>query len=194
MACAGSIAAAARAHRPATAVNDEIAANQNDPVAQALWRAHVERALLSARKLKAGWPAPRLALRDPMALRALVLILVFASFFAAGDERWKRITAAFDWSGVVAPANFRIDAWVTPPLYTGRPPVMLPGLRPGDSAQPIPDFGIGLSAGRGTGRQPARGALHRQCAFRDCAQRRPRGRRRTTRMLLCRRAARSAAL
>jgi uncharacterized protein (TIGR02302 family) len=36
---------------------------------------------------------------------------------------------------VVAPANFRIDAWVTPPLYTGRPPVMLPGLRPGDSAQ-----------------------------------------------------------
>src|ERR1700674_5051287 len=62
-------------HRPATAVADEIAANQNDPIAQALWRAHVERALISARKLKAGWPSPRLSLRDPMALRALVLIL-----------------------------------------------------------------------------------------------------------------------
>ena len=122
-------------HRPATAVADEIAANHNDPVAQALWRAHVERALMSARKLKAGWPQPRLALRDPMALRALVLILVVASFFAAGGERWKRVTAAFDWSGVVAPANFRIDAWVTPPVYTGRPPVMLPGLRPGETAQ-----------------------------------------------------------
>ncbi|HZL41169.1 MAG TPA: TIGR02302 family protein [Pseudolabrys sp.] len=122
-------------HRPATAVADEIAANQNDPVAQALWRAHVERALLSARKLKAGWPSPRLAMRDPMALRALVLILAFASFFAAGGERWKRVTAAFDWSGVVTPANFRIDAWVTPPVYTGRPPVMLPGLRPGETAQ-----------------------------------------------------------
>jgi uncharacterized protein (TIGR02302 family) len=122
-------------HRPATAVADEIAANHNDPVAQALWRAHVERALMSARKLKAGWPQPRLALRDPMALRALVLILVVASFFAAGGERWKRVTAAFDWSGVVAPANFRIDAWVTPPVYTGRPPVMLPGLRPGEAAQ-----------------------------------------------------------
>jgi uncharacterized protein (TIGR02302 family) len=122
-------------HRPATAVADEIAANRNDPVAQALWRAHVERALMSARKLKAGWPSPRLAMRDPMALRALVLILAFASFFAAGSERWKRVTAAFDWSGVVAPANFRIDAWVTPPVYTGRPPVMLPGLRPGETAQ-----------------------------------------------------------
>ncbi len=120
-------------HRPATAVADEIAANPHDPVAQALWRAHVERALMSARKLKAGWPTPRLAMRDPIALRALVLILVTASFFAATGERMKRIEAAFDWHGVVTPANFRIDAWVTPPVYTGRPPVMLPGLRPGET-------------------------------------------------------------
>jgi len=122
-------------HRPATAVADHIAANSQDPVAQALWRAHVEHALLSARKFKAGWPAPKLSIRDPMAFRALVLILVVASFFAAGGERFKRIAAAFDWHGVVAPANFRIDAWITPPVYTGRPPVMLQGLRPGDTAQ-----------------------------------------------------------
>jgi len=122
-------------HRPATAVADHIAANSKDPVAQALWRAHVEHALLSARRFKAGWPAPKLSLRDPMAFRALVLILVVSSFFAAGGERFKRISAAFDWHGVVAPANFRIDAWVTPPVYTGRPPVMLQGLRPGDTAQ-----------------------------------------------------------
>jgi uncharacterized protein (TIGR02302 family) len=127
--------ASGETHRPATAVADEIAANQHDPVAQALWRAHVERALLSARKLKAGWPSPKLALRDPMAFRALVLILAVATFFAAGGERIKRVTAAFDWQGVVAPANFRIDAWVTPPVYTGRPPVMLAGLRPGETPQ-----------------------------------------------------------
>ena len=156
-------------HRPATAVADEIAANQHDPVAQALWRAHVERALLSARKLKAGWPSPRLSLRDPMALRALVLILAVATFFAAGGERVKRVTAAFDWQGVVAPANFRIDAWVTPPVYTGRPPVMLAGLRPGETAQ-------ATRAGRGAGRQPARDPRDRQCALRRRAQGRSRGR------------------
>jgi uncharacterized protein (TIGR02302 family) len=122
-------------HRPATTVNDAIAANQHDPVAQALWRAHIERALLSARKLKAGWPSPRLALRDPIALRALVLILVVASFFAAPGEHFKRVAAAFDWQGVVLPANFRVDAWVTPPVYTGRPPVMLPGMRPGEAIE-----------------------------------------------------------
>ncbi len=129
-------------HRPATAVADEIAANRNDPIAQALWRAHIERALLSARKLKAGWPQPKLSLRDPVALRALVLILVVASFFAAGGERWKRVAAAFDWQGVVQPANFRIDAWVTPPVYTGRPPVMLPGLRPGETARAQPAVAV----------------------------------------------------
>ena len=32
-------------HRPATTVADRIAANSQDPVAQALWQAHVERAL-----------------------------------------------------------------------------------------------------------------------------------------------------
>ena len=122
-------------HRPATSVIDQIAANRHDAVAQALWRAHVERALLSARRLRAGWPKPRLARRDPMALRALVLILAVVTFFAAGGERWKRVTAAFDWHGVVAPANFRIDAWVTPPNYTGKAPVMLAGLRPGETPQ-----------------------------------------------------------
>ena len=32
-----------------------------------------------------------------------------------------RLAAAFDWNGVLAPANIRVDAWVTPPLYTGKP-------------------------------------------------------------------------
>jgi len=125
------------AHRPATSIADQISANRNDPVAQALWQAHIERALMSAKSLKAGWPQPKLSLRDPMALRALVMLLVAATFVSAGSERWKRVGAAFDWKGVVAPANFRIDAWVTPPNYTGRPPVMLPGVRPGDANLPV---------------------------------------------------------
>ncbi len=138
------------AHRPATAIADNISANRTDPVAQALWQAHVERALLSAEKLKAGWPQPRLSLRDPMALRALVVLLAVAAFVSAGGERWKRITAAFDWKGVVAPANFRIDAWVTPPLYTGRPPVMLQGVRPGEATETADLAGAPISVPAGS--------------------------------------------
>src|SRR5262245_52821261 len=122
-------------HRPATAIADDIATPSADPHAMALWRAHVERALRAAKTLKAGVPMPRLALRDPFAVRILVAVLLVATFFAAGGERMKRLGAAFDWQGVIVPANFRIDAWVSPPTYTGKPPLILQGLRPGEPVQ-----------------------------------------------------------
>ncbi|MGA7613150.1 MAG: TIGR02302 family protein, partial [Xanthobacteraceae bacterium] len=50
----------------------------------------------------------------------------------------RRVAAAFDWQGVVAPKNFRLDAWVSPPTYTLKPPVILPGIRPGEVQQAMP--------------------------------------------------------
>jgi len=125
------------AHRPATAIGDQLAVTSKDPFSLALWNAHVERALEAARALKPGLPSPRVARRDPYALRALVLIACIATFFAAGGERWKRVAAAFDWQGVALPADFRVDAWVTPPAYTGRAPIMLPGIHPGEVAATV---------------------------------------------------------
>ena len=122
-------------HRPATTIADEIAVPTKDSHALALWRAHIERALRAGKTLKAGLPAPRLALRDPIAVRALVVVLAVATFIAAGGERTRRLAAAFDWQGVMLPANFRVDAWVSPPTYTGKPPLILQGLRPGE---PVP--------------------------------------------------------
>jgi uncharacterized protein (TIGR02302 family) len=130
-------------HRPATALTDELATRDDDPVADALWRAHLVRAADAARRLRAGWPQPHLPVRDPYAIRALVLLAVVTTFFMAEGERMKRITAAFDWSGVIAPRLYRVDAWVTPPAYTGRPPILLPGIRhdapaPGETAVSVP--------------------------------------------------------
>ena len=110
-------------HRPATALTDTLATQ--DPVAQALWLAQRERTLASIKRIRAGLPSPRLAIHDPWALRALVVVMMVATFIAAGDERSLRTAAAFDWNGVLSPANIRVDAWVTPPLYTGKPPVIL---------------------------------------------------------------------
>ncbi|MDE1972465.1 MAG: TIGR02302 family protein [Hyphomicrobiales bacterium] len=118
-------------HRPATAIVDKLAVSPADDVSHALWQAHVAQALRAAHAFKAGWPSPRVALRDPYALRGFILVAVVATFVAAGGEHWKRIAAAFDWQGVVLPANFRVDAWVTPPAYTGRPPIALAGIHPG---------------------------------------------------------------
>ena len=110
-------------HRPATTLTDTL--SSKDPVALALWQAQRDRTLASLKRIRAGLPHPRLALHDPWALRALVMVMLVATFFAAGDERAMRLGAAFDWNGVLAPSNVRVDAWITPPLYTGKPPVIL---------------------------------------------------------------------
>jgi uncharacterized protein (TIGR02302 family) len=110
-------------HRPATALTDTL--TTQDPVTLALWQAQRERTLASIKRIRAGLPSPRLVLHDPWALRALVIVMTVAAYLAAGDERTMRLASAFDWNGVLAPINVRVDAWVTPPLYTGKPPVIL---------------------------------------------------------------------
>jgi len=110
-------------HRPATTLTDTL--KSQDPVALALWQAQRERTLASIKRIRAGLPSPRLAIHDPWALRALIVVLMVATYIAAGDERRIRVAAAFDWNGVFAAENVRVDAWVTPPLYTGKPPIIL---------------------------------------------------------------------
>ncbi|CCD90782.1 fragment of conserved hypothetical protein (part 1) [Bradyrhizobium sp. ORS 375] len=111
------------AHRPATALTDTL--STQDPIARALWQAQRERTLASIKRIRAGTPRPRLSLHDPWAVRALVIVLLVATWFAAGDERRLRIAAAFDWNGVLTTVPIRVDAWVKPPLYTAKPPIIL---------------------------------------------------------------------
>src|SRR5690242_1287552 len=100
-------------HRPATTLTDTL--ETQDPVALALWQAQRERTLASIKRIRAGLPSPRLAIHDPWALRGLVVVMMVATYIAAGDERNLRVAAAFDWNGMLSAANVRVDAWVTPP-------------------------------------------------------------------------------
>jgi uncharacterized protein (TIGR02302 family) len=124
--------ASGRPHRPASALDDELGTRREDPVSRALWEAHRERMLAETQDLAVGLPSPRLVERDRFALRALVLLLLIATWFLATGEHGKRVMMAFDWTGPAAPAPYRIDAWVTPPAYTGRPPLLLSGVRSGE--------------------------------------------------------------
>ena len=128
-------------HRPATTLSDTL--TTHDPVSVALWQAQRERMLAQVKRIRAGLPSPRLPIHDPWALRALVGVMLFAAFIAAGDERLMRIAAAFDWNGVLSPANIRVDAWVNPPAYTGKPPIILSAANkeattPQSSPMPVP--------------------------------------------------------
>ncbi|MBR1220725.1 TIGR02302 family protein [Bradyrhizobium sp. U87765 SZCCT0131] len=133
-------------HRPATALTDTL--QSADPVAMALWQAQRERTLAALKRIRAGLPSPRLPLHDPWALRGLVVVLMAATFVAAGGERVARIASAFDWNGLLASPEIRVDAWITPPAYTGRPPVIL-SVTAGRETPPAAD-GAGLSVPAGS--------------------------------------------
>ena len=51
---------------------------------------------------------------------------LFACAIVAGPQRYARIAAAFDFGATnPAGAGYRLDAWIDPPPYTGKPPVLL---------------------------------------------------------------------
>lgn len=129
-------------HRPATTIDDRLGVGSADAGSQALWDAHRARAARLAASIKAGAPRPCLAERDRFALRALICLLVVATFVGAGGDRLHRLTSAFDWRGFTAPANYRVDGWVTPPVYTARAPVLLPGIRPGEAPREAPTVSV----------------------------------------------------
>ena len=113
-------------HRPATAMEDQLANANDDPATRALWELHRARMERAAQALTLRLPSPRLVERDRYALRALALLAVVATAFVAGPEKDARVLAAFDWrtEGALS-QGYRLDAWLDPPAYTGKPPVIL---------------------------------------------------------------------
>ena len=116
------------AHRPATSFEDQLANDNPDAATRALWQVHMARAARRIAGLKLAIPSPRMAERDPFALRGASLVLLAATAFIAGPEKNHRFFAAFDWRSDAEKAQaFRLDAWIDPPPYTGRPPILLTG-------------------------------------------------------------------
>lgn len=114
------------AHRPASSIEDTLANDSGDPATRALWDLHLQRAERMMRVLRVAAPSPRMVERDRYALRALGLVALVGAAFVAGPEKYPRILAAFDWRAAPGQvAGFRLDAWIDPPAYTGRPPILL---------------------------------------------------------------------
>jgi uncharacterized protein (TIGR02302 family) len=115
-------------HRPASSLADSLANDDGDPGTRALWAAHRARLEREVDAIRVSPPSPRMAERDPYALRFAVAMLAFATAVVAGPEMYGRFVSAFDWRSdqtVAAAAESRIDAWIDPPPYAGRPPLVV---------------------------------------------------------------------
>jgi uncharacterized protein (TIGR02302 family) len=126
-----------RPHRPAATLDDSLANEGRDPATRALWELHRRRAAALVPTLRAGLPSPRMVDVDRYALRAGVLVALVACAILAGPEKYARLAAAFDWQAAAGTgATARIDAWLDPPAYTGKPPLLLHLVAGADPTRP----------------------------------------------------------
>jgi uncharacterized protein (TIGR02302 family) len=113
-------------HRPLDVLHDRPAAGSTDEQT-GIWQVHVARTKQNLGALR--WPKLQLDLstRDPYRLRYLLLVLVIIGVVAGWGALGGRLIAAINpaLGKQLALFNPTLDAWITPPEYTGLPPIMI---------------------------------------------------------------------
>lgn len=111
-------------HTPLRAQADRPLGGQ-DGFADALWREHQKR--MAERLDGVGSDLPRTGVpqRDPWGLRAVAALLLVTAFAFSFGPRGGSLEDGFRAVAFAETIPPRIDAWVTPPPYTGKPPIFL---------------------------------------------------------------------
>lgn len=111
-------------HTPLLAQSDAPAGSEN-AFADALWREHQKRMAARLEGITGDLPRARVPERDPWGLRSIAALLFAIAFAFSWSPISGRIGDAFHIHIARDTVPPRIDAWITPPAYTGRAPVFL---------------------------------------------------------------------
>jgi uncharacterized protein (TIGR02302 family) len=112
-------------HRPVSSAQDKVASEIMDPRADAMWEEHQRRQLAKLGNVKVTPPQSRWRLFDPMALRVPVAMALLAALLLGPGSLTQNIQEATRIAPPVPPIPLTLDAWLKPPAYTGRPPLLL---------------------------------------------------------------------
>jgi len=130
-------------HRPATSYVDTLAPTGVDRASADLWNAHRARLAGYLNQLRPHWPRSRLIHVDPYALRVPLILLTGLALLFAGPSWRTRMASPFLLAEAGPASIVQIDAWISPPPYTGQAPIFLTGASaaaPADhnTAYPVP--------------------------------------------------------
>ncbi|WP_353644528.1 TIGR02302 family protein [Mesorhizobium sp. WSM2239] len=92
---------------------------------QALWREHQRRMAERLGKVGGDLPRTRVPERDPWGIRAAAALLLFVAFAFSFGPFGGSLGDGFRAHAARETIPPRIDAWVTPPSYTGKAPLFL---------------------------------------------------------------------
>lgn len=131
-------------HNPIQVQTDRLS-GKPDSFGDALWREHQKR--MAERLGNLGGDLPRTCVpeRDPWALRAAAALLFVCAFALSFGPMGGRASDAFRAHAARDAVPPRIDAWVTPPTYTGKAPIFLTADPGADKAAVVVPEGSELS-------------------------------------------------
>ena len=124
-------------HTPVLVQTDRLA-GRDEPFTRALWQAHQARMAAGLGDVGADLPRTKVPERDPWALRAIAALLLVTAFAFSLGPRGGSVTDVLQAHFAPERLPARIDAWVTPPAYTGKPPIFLAA----DPAQASPVYTV----------------------------------------------------
>lgn len=159
-------------HRPLTAWDDRLMAGGEDADSVALWRQYRRSLPAKIGALRPGAPRATMAEADPIALRALVLLLVVVALGVGGADFSGRLADALTPRVATASAErpLAIDVWLNPPAYTGLPPVFLDPAAAEAPPLTVPVGSTVLAQVQGVSETPSLRVSGRATAFEPVAQ------------------------
>ena len=111
-------------HQPIAAQTDR-PSGAFDPMTDALWQEHQRRMAEKLKAVGADRPRPSVPRLDPFALRSMPLLIAAIALAFSYGSYGGRLADIFYGAPPPEPVPPRVDAWVTPPAYTGKAPIFL---------------------------------------------------------------------
>lgn len=127
-------------HRGLSSHDDDLVAESNDGTAQALWEEHKRRQLQALDNVKLSPPKSAWRLFDPTALRVPVGLAAFAALLLGSGDLISNTRNAMNFAPAIAALPPSLDAWLKPPAYTGKQPILLTSAAMRDKLSTAPEI------------------------------------------------------
>ncbi len=112
-------------HRKISSVDDTLVREFESPEAAAIWAEHKRRQWAEVADVPVSPPRSGWRIFDPTALRVPVALGALASLLLGPGDLRSNLSEAAVLQQPAPPVAIAIDAWLKPPAYTGKPPILL---------------------------------------------------------------------
>ena len=112
-------------HRKVSSTTETIVSELDSPETRELWTEHKRRQLAGLEQVPVSPPRSSWRDFDPRAFRVPVLLAALAALLLGPGDIAANLKQAATLTPPVAPVTLAIDAWLKPPAYTGKAPLLL---------------------------------------------------------------------